>query len=62
VAERNQAALLLDAGEPAEPAPGDVLQEHALDGIVRAVTEDLVARGLDEVHHASILPETPSRP
>ena len=41
------------AGEAAEPAPGDVLEEDALDGVARAEAEDLVARGLEDVRHSA---------
>ena len=42
MAERDQSVVLLQAGEAAEPAPRDVLEEHPLDRILGAEAEDLV--------------------
>ena len=39
--------------EAAETAPRDVLEEHALHGILRAEPEDLLAPGLDELGRPS---------
>ena len=44
MAEPDQLALLLERRETALPAPGHVLEEHPLDGILGAEAEDL-ARG-----------------
>ena len=41
--------VLGERDEAAEPAPRDVLEEDALDGILRAEGEDLLAPGLDEL-------------
>ena len=35
--------------EPPEPTSRDVLEEHALHGILRAEAKDLLALGLDEL-------------
>jgi len=48
VAERNERAVALERGEPAEPASGDVLEEDALDRLLRAEREDLLERRADE--------------
>jgi hypothetical protein len=55
VTERPHAAVLAFEGrEPPVPAPGDVLEEDPLDGILGAVGENLVGRRLDEaVTHRS---------
>ena len=44
VAERDEPAVALERGEAAEPAPRDVLEEDALDRVLRAEGEDLVER------------------
>ena len=49
VAHRAQLSLLGERDEAAETAPRDVLEEHALHGILRAEPEDLLAPGLDEL-------------
>jgi hypothetical protein len=48
VAERNERAVPLERGEPTEAAPGDVLEEDALDRLLRAEREDLLERRADE--------------
>ena len=49
VAERRQRLVLVgEGGEAPLRAPGDVLEEHALDRRLRAVAEDLVDRRLDQ--------------
>jgi hypothetical protein len=52
VAERDEPGVALDGREPTKPSAGHVLEEDALDGVVGAVAEDLVAARLDEVRHA----------
>ena len=49
MAQRAELPALGQRDEAAEPAPRDVLEEHALDGILRAEPEDLVALRLDEL-------------
>ena len=49
VAQRAQLSALGTRDEAAEAAPRDVLEEHALHGILRAEPEDLLALGLDEL-------------
>jgi len=48
VAERDEPAVLAQPGEAPEPAPRDVLEEDALDRLLRAEGEDLVERRCDE--------------
>jgi hypothetical protein len=48
VAERRKPFVASEPGEPAEPAPGDVLEEHALDRLLGAEGENLVERRIDE--------------
>jgi hypothetical protein len=48
VAERNERAVPLERGEPAEPAQGDVLEEDALDRLLRAERKDLLEPRADE--------------
>ena len=58
VAERGQAArAVCNRREPAEPAPLDVLEEDALDGVLRAEREHLLPRRLGELqlHARSLL-------
>ena len=52
VAERVQPAVLGEPGEAAEPAPGDVLEEDALDRVLGAEGQDLVQRRFDQRGHA----------
>ena len=52
VAERAQPAVLGEPGEAAEPAPGDVLEEDALDRVLGAEGQDLVQRRFDQRGHA----------
>ena len=42
------------AAEPPEPAPGDVLEEYALDRIARAEVEDLRQVRLHEAHRLMV--------
>src|SRR3954468_18627602 len=51
VAERAQAPVLREPGEAAEPAPRDVLEEHALDRVLGAEGQDLVQRRFDQRGH-----------
>ena len=51
VAERGQATVLREGAEPAQPPPGDVLEEDALHGILGAELEDLLEPGLDRTFH-----------
>ena len=44
VAERDEPAAFLERDEAAEPAPGNVLEEDALDRILRAEGEDILER------------------
>ena len=53
VAERYEAAALLEPAEAPEAAAGDVLKEDALDRVPGAVLEDLPQRRLDDVRHPS---------
>jgi hypothetical protein len=48
VAERNQPPVALERGEAPEAAPGDVLEEDALDRLLATEVEDLVERRADE--------------
>jgi hypothetical protein len=48
VAERDEPAVARKAREAAEPAPGDVFEEDALDRLLRAEGEDLLERRADE--------------
>jgi hypothetical protein len=48
MAERDERAVALERGEAAEPAPRDVLEEDALDRLLRAERENLVERRVDE--------------
>ena len=52
MAERDEPAVLGHSGEAAEAAARDVLEEDALDRILRAEGEDLLQGRLDEVRHA----------
>ena len=47
--EGAQVAVLRQTDEAPETATRDVLEEHALHGILRAEPEDLLAPGLDEL-------------
>ncbi len=49
MAHRAQLSPLGKRDEAAEAAPRDVLEEHALHGILRAEPEDLLAPGLNEL-------------
>ena len=49
--ERRQGSFALDGAEAAEPAPRDVLEEDALDRLLRAEVEDLVEPRVDELRH-----------
>lgn len=53
MADAGDSAPLLDRAESAEPAPGDVFEEDALDRLLGAETEDIVGRGTfeDPSHH-----------
>ena len=57
-------AVLLQRGEAAEPAPRDVLEEHALDRILLAEGEDRsqVRRAIEPRHGADDTPASPRRP
>jgi len=48
VAERDEPAVLAQPGEAPEPAPRDVLEEDALDPLLRAKGQDLLERRVDE--------------
>ena len=51
MAESRQPAVLDDSREAPEPTPGDVLQEHPLDGVLVAVAENPLQIGaLDDSH------------
>jgi hypothetical protein len=52
VAERDQTAILRHCREPTETAARDILEEHALDRILRAVGENLLEGWIDDVRHA----------
>ncbi len=60
MAERDEAPVLLERGEAAEPAPRDVLEEDPLDRFLRAEREDLV-EGRRQGAHGRIIPGAPSR-
>jgi hypothetical protein len=51
VAKRGQRAVLADRDEPAEAAPGDVLEEDAFDRILGAEGEGLAQRRLERAAH-----------
>ena len=51
VAEGDETAAFLDPAEAAEAPPGDVLEEDALDRVLRAVLEDLLQGRLDDLRH-----------
>ena len=51
VAQRRERAVLLERAEAPEPAPRDVLEEHALDRILRAEGEDLLEDRLERIAH-----------
>ena len=53
VAERDETAVFGHPREPAEPAARHVLEEDALDRVLRAVREDLLEGRVDDVRHAS---------
>jgi hypothetical protein len=55
MAERDQAAVNGDPRESAEPAARHVLEEDPLDGVLRAVRENLLEGRVDDLHHASDL-------
>jgi hypothetical protein len=48
VAERDEPPVLPQPGEAPEPAPRDVLEEDALDPLLRAEGQDLLERRVDE--------------
>jgi hypothetical protein len=48
VTKRDQLVVTCDRGELAEAAPRDVLEEDALDRLLRAEREDLLERRVDE--------------
>jgi hypothetical protein len=48
MAERGELPVVRARYEPPEPAPGDVLEEHSLDGITGAEAKDLVPLRLDQ--------------
>jgi DeoD family purine-nucleoside phosphorylase len=57
VAERLQPSVRAgDSREATEPAPGDVLEEDALDRLLGAEVEHLVERGRDGCGHGRIVP------
>ena len=45
VAERGQPLTVADGGEPSDPSPRDILEQHALDRVLGAELEDLVEAG-----------------
>jgi len=49
VAERDQRLVARERGELPEPATRDVLEEDALDRLLRAEVEDLLERRIDEL-------------
>ena len=51
VAERRQPPVLGERREASETAAGDVLEEDALDGILRAERENLLEPRFDRVTH-----------
>jgi hypothetical protein len=51
MAERAEAASLLDRGEPPEPPPRHVLEEDALHWVLGAEGEDLLEPGLLQAGH-----------
>ena len=52
VAERDEPAAVLERDEAAEPAPGHVLEEDALDRVLGAEREDIrERRSVDEPRH-----------
>jgi hypothetical protein len=48
VAERDEPAFVPEAGEAPQAAPRDVLEEDALDPLLRAEGQDLLERRIDE--------------
>jgi hypothetical protein len=48
VTERDEPSLMAEAREAPEPAPRDVLEEDALDPLLRAEGQDLLERRIDE--------------
>jgi hypothetical protein len=48
MAERDQPLVTFERGEATEPAPGDVLEEDALDRLLGTEVEDLLERRADE--------------
>jgi len=56
MAERRDLSLALrDGGEPAEAPPRGILEEDALDGVVRAVLQHLRPRRLEQSHGRILL-------
>ena len=51
MAESGQAAVVGEGAEPAQPPPGDVLEEDALHGVLGAKLENLDEPGLDRTFH-----------
>ena len=49
MAESDELLVVREPDESAEPAPRDVLEEDALDRILGAEAQDLLARGVDEL-------------
>ena len=48
MAQRRELVRIGACHETTEPAAGDILEEHPLDGVFRAEAEDLIPLGLDE--------------
>jgi hypothetical protein len=48
MAERDQPPVTFERGEATQPAPGDVLQEDALDRLLGTEVENLLERRADE--------------
>ena len=51
VAERGEPVVSAGRDEPAQPAPGDVLEEDALDRLARAEREDLLEPRFEKLSH-----------
>jgi hypothetical protein len=51
MAESVELSIVGERRKPAEPPPGDVLEEDALDGILGAELEDLLEGRLDRIAH-----------
>ena len=63
MAQRRELTLGNACHETAEPTPGNILEEHALDGVLCTEAEDLIALRLDEFlgHWAKNSRRTPRR-